>query len=111
MAGLRPSTDIEMAMAWLGRRINDLEKGSVLERSDRRMLLALGNEILRLQAALAPADAFGEDGLPVHCSITVTENGGGPCDSDHPAAFKTTGWCADPECTKFYGYPRVLGII
>jgi hypothetical protein len=68
-------------------------------------LKALIGEIYRLRAALAPAHAIGDDELPVHCPITVTADGQGPA-APHEAVA-TTCWCADAECTKFYGVARV----
>lgn len=64
-------------------------------------LKALIGEIYRLRAALAPADAIGEDELPVHFPITITADGRGPAEPHEAVA--TTCWCADSECTKFYG--------
>lgn len=67
----------------------------------RQVTLALVNEILILRARLAPAGTIGDDDLPVHLPITVTEDGQGPADTSE--AFMTVCWCADPVCTKFYG--------
>lgn len=100
--------NLDDALRWAHKRIRHLARQGP-EPHERQVLRLLVSEIYRCRDAAAPADAIGEDDLPVHFPIVVDILGRGPCPESAPEAFKTTCWCSDPDCTKFYGQERNHG--